>query len=388
MLVMALAVTIAFGQKNVRQTASNYLKEGKLDKAMDAINQCINDPTTSGDAKTWLLRGNIYLELSNTTNATFKALEPDPLTLSLGSYKKAIELDTKKEYYEDIVAKLNWQRNNYFNQAVDAFNNQNFKKAMEGFAAGAEVISIANVSDTAGLLNAAYCATRAEEPKMAKQYYEKLLNGGYKSANLYVQLSELYRIEKDQENALRVVSEGMKLYPADMPLFLAETNIHLTFGNTTKALENLNAAVEKDKTNPSIFFALGTIYDRIANDSATSDEVRKECLDKAVNTYQEAITLKPDYFEPYYNIGALYVNKAATINDEANKLPLDQADKFDLLKKEADKYLEDATPYLEKASELQPGDLNTLYSLKQIYARTGKTDKLKFINERISKVSQ
>ena len=60
-LVLVMAVTAGFTQKAMRQTASNYLKSGELDKALEAINQCIQDPTTAQDAKTWLLRGNIYL---------------------------------------------------------------------------------------------------------------------------------------------------------------------------------------------------------------------------------------------------------------------------------------------------------------------------------------
>ena len=221
MLVMALTVTLAFGQKNVRQTASNFLKEGKLDKALEAINQCINDPTTSADPKTWFIRGNIYLEIANTTNPTYQALDKDPLKMSLESYRKAIEFDTKKEFYEDIVAKLNWQRNNYFNAAVDAYNKKEYKAAMENFANGADVIAIANVSDTAALLNAAYCAAIAGEPAMAKKYYEDLLKGGYKSSNLFVQLSDIYRLEKDETNALRIINEGLKMYPDNLQLFLA-----------------------------------------------------------------------------------------------------------------------------------------------------------------------
>jgi hypothetical protein len=386
-LVMAAAVTLSFVQKNVRQTASNYLKEGKLDKAVEAINQCLSDPTTAGESKTWFIRGNIYLEVANTTNATYKALDPDPLKVSLDSYKKAIELDTKKEYYDDIVAKLNWQRNNYFNVAVDEYNKKNYKIAMENFANGADVIAIANVSDTAALLNAAYCANLATQPEMSKKYYEQLLKGGYKSPSVYVQLSDIYRLEKDQNNALRVINEGMALYPDNMSLFLAETNIYLTFGNTEKALKNLSAATEKDKSNASVFFALGTVYDNISNDTTKTLEVRQECFTNAIKAYEDAIAIKPEYFEPIYNIGAMYVNKAAMINDEANKLPLDQTAKFDELKKEADNYLGLATPYLEKASDLQPSDLNTLYSLKQIYARTGKIDKLKAVNERIAKLT-
>ena len=83
LLVLVTSITIAFGQKNVRQTASNYLKDGKLDKAMEAINACVLDPSTAQDAKAWFIRGNVYLEISNTKDEKFKALDPQPLTKAL-----------------------------------------------------------------------------------------------------------------------------------------------------------------------------------------------------------------------------------------------------------------------------------------------------------------
>lgn len=388
MLVMVMAVTAAIGQKNVRQTASNYLRSNKLDKAMEAINQCITDATTSSDPKTWLLRGNIYMELANTTNDAFKALEANPLQVALESYKKAMEFDTKGENYESIVDRLNAQRTVYFNAAVDHYNKSEYKEAMENFAKGADVIAIAKVSDTTSLLNAALCAELAKEPQLSKQYLHELIKGGYKSVNVYAKLSDLYRLDKDEENAFKVIQEGMQAYPNNMELFLAETNVYLTFGKTDKALANLKATIEKEKSNPSVFFALGTVYDQLSNDSAQTSDFRQQCFENAVAAYKNALTLTPEYFDAAFNLGALYVNKAATINDEANKLPLDQADKFDQLKKQADSYLEMATPYLETASTLQPSDLSTLVSLKQIYARTGKSDKLKEVNEKIAKITQ
>ena len=65
-------------------------------------------------------------------------------------------------------------------------------------------------------------------------------------------------------------------------------------------------------------------------------------------------------------------------------LPLDAEAEFKTLKVEADKYLEAAIPYLEKACELQPTDVLTLNSLKQIYIRQQKTDKIKAINDKIN----
>ncbi|MEI7498844.1 MAG: hypothetical protein WCK84_00240 [Bacteroidota bacterium] len=384
LLVLVTSITIAFGQKNVRQTASNYLKDGKLDKAMEAINNCILDPSTAQDAKAWLIRGNIYLEIANSVDEKFKILDADALSKALESYKKAIEFDVKKDYNDEIFVKLNFQRNNFYNTGVDEYNKKNFKAAMVNFAKGAEVLEPVNVSDTISILNAATCASLANDRESAKIYYIKLLKEDYKSAVLFMTLSDLYRQDKDSTNALKYVQMGQKIYPDDLRLFLSETNIYLTFNNTPKALSNLKVAMAKDSTNSSVAFAMGTIYDNISNDTTKTVAQRKEAFDNAVVAYTNAIRLNAEYFEGNYNLGALFVNKAASINDEANKLPLDATAHYDKLKKEADLYLEKALPYLEKATDLQPDDVNTLYSLKQIYARTNKTDKMKQVQEKIN----
>lgn len=383
LLVLVMTMTTGFGQKNVRQTASNFLKDGKLDKAMEAINQCIQDATTSQDAKAWFIRGNIYLEIANTKDENYKKLDPNPLQQALNSYKKAYEYDTKKEYNDDIFAKLNWQRNNYFNQAVDFYNKKQYKDAMMAFENGASAYSIINLSDTLSLFYAAACATMVPDRIKAKEYYLQLIKANYKSPAVYISLSDIYRQDSDSVNALKVAQMGEKLFPNDLKLFLAETNIYLTFGNTNKALRNLKLAAQKDTTNQTIFFALGTIYDKITNDTIQTAQARAEAFGLAVSAYKSAIKLDPKYFDPNYNIGALYVNKAASINDEANKLPLDADAQFKKLKEEANQYLILAAPHLEVATEIQPNDLNTLYSLKQIYVRTNQTDKLKELNARI-----
>jgi Tfp pilus assembly protein PilF len=384
LMVLVLTVTISFGQKNVRQTASNYLKDGKLDKALEAINQCILDPSTAQDAKAWFIRGNVYLEIANTPNEKFKNLDPEPVTKALESYQKAVEFDSKKEYYEDIVAKLNWARNNFYNAAVENYNNKLYLEAMKNFGKAAEVMEMAKVSDTISMLNAATCASLANDKDATKLYYTKLLKANYKSVNVYIALSDIYRLDKDSSNALKYVKMGQQVFPNDNRLFLAETNIYLTFNNVPKALSNLKVALASDSTNYSVAFALGTIYDNISSDTTKSAQVREDAFTNAVKNYSTSIRLNPEYFDGYYNLGALYVNKAAGINDIATRLPLEETAKFDQLKKEADGYLERALPFLEKAIELQPADVNTLITLKQIYVRTNKTDKVKAIQEKIN----
>ena len=163
LVLMVISISLAFGQKAVRQTASNYLKEGKLDKALETINQAIQDPSTSQDAKTWFIRGNIYSEIANTKDETFKALDPEPLAKALESYRKATQYDEKKEFAEDIFQKVNWQRNKYFNEAVDFYGKKDYKGAMMSFDHGYAALSAINIPDTLSLFYAAACAVTARE---------------------------------------------------------------------------------------------------------------------------------------------------------------------------------------------------------------------------------
>lgn len=387
-LVMVAVIGLAFGQKNVRQSASNYLKSGKLDKAVEAINTCVQDASTSRDAKSWMLRGHIYLEIYDSKIDAFKALDADPVPKALESYKNAVSFDPKKEYYDEIFAKVNWMRDQYYNKAVDNYNNKDFKSAMENFGRSADVLEIVNFKDTTSLLNAAACATLADEKESAIVYYKKLINANYKTANLFVSMSDTYRQLNDSANALAAVRQGQKEFPADNRLFLAETNIYLTFNDTEKALKNLRQALVQDPENYTVAFALGTIHDNIANDNTKPAEVRSEAFNSAVEAYKNSLKIKPDYFDGCYNLGALYVNKAAGKLDEANNLPVDATEKYEKLTGEANELLGLALPYLEKASELQPADLNTLFSLKQIYTRTHQNDKAKMIQEKINEIQK
>ena len=383
LMVLALATTLTFGQRNLRQTASNYLKSGKLDKAVEAINQCIVDPSTAQDAKTWELRGNIYQQIANSTDANYLALDPDPLAKALESYENAMKYDPKKEFYDEIFVQLTWERNNLYNIAVDAYNKGDFTKSMTNFARAADVIAISGVIDTVALLNTAYCATLAKDYETAKKYYLILLEKEYLTPALFVSISDIYRIQGDKENAMKYIQMGKETFPNDPDVFLGETSVFLTFNLTDRALANLLSYIETDTTNFSVYFALGTIYDKMVNDSLTDDQTREDALAKAVAAYEKSLQLNPEHFDALYNIGALYVNTAATIELEANALPLDKVEEYEKMKSDITKYLGLAAPFLEQATIMHPDDVNTLQTLRLIYSRTGNSIKLKEINEKI-----
>ena len=388
-LVLVTFIATAFGQKSARQTASNYLKDKKLDKALEAINQCVLDPGTAQDTKAWFIRGNVYMEIANSTDANYKALDADPLPKALDSYKKSLEFDAKKElakkeFYGEIFLRLDKQYRMFFDSAISKYNKKDFKAAMVNFGKSADVYDAMGITDTLSLLNGAIMAGFAKEKESEKGFYLRLLKGNYKSPSVYSLLSDIYLKEKDSVNAFKYIRMGLKEYPNNMSLFNSEINIYLTYNIVDKAMNNLNIAMKKDSSNYSIPFALGTLYYNIANDTSKTVTQREEAFRNAEIAYKRALQIKPDYFDAAFNLGALNLNKASDILVKANNLPPDAQASFEKMKKEADDYLARAMPYLEKALEIQPTDLNSLNALRQIYTRLNMADKKKGIQDKIN----
>jgi hypothetical protein len=381
--ILAMAVTLGWAQKNVRQSASNFLKDGKLDKAMESINQCIQDPSTAQDPKAWMIRGNIYMEIANSKDPNVQALDKTPMQTAMDSYKKAIEFDPKKDYFEEIFAKLNVERNKFFDMAADNFNKKNYIDAMNNFEKAAIALSITNIPDTASLFYAAASASMAERKDKAKQFYIDLVKANAKSVSIYSSLADFYRQEKDSANALKIIRAGKKINPNNLQLVIAEANVYNSFNDVPKALETLNLAAQKDTANYFVFNAIGANYQKIYEDTLKPMGARMDAYTKSEAAYKTAIKLKSTFYDAYINISSLYFNSAVPLSLKANGLPLEQKEQYDRLTAEANKYYNQALPYLKKADELQPNDMNTLYSLRTIYTSTQDKDNLKAVQDKI-----
>ena len=371
--VILMFTVIVFGQSNKVVSAYNYQKYGKLDLAKEAIDEAAQNEKTVMSAKTWFYRGNIYYDIAMSIDSNYRKLDPDPLKVSFDSYMKAKEYDTKGEYTADIDKYTQAIAEGYYNLGVMAYNDKDYKNSALNF----EKAYITNKNfgriDTTALYNAAVAASIGKENELAKQYYQQVIQLNYQKPDVYSSLADIYKEEGDTAMAVKVVEKGREIFPNDFNLLVTEINISLATNDKAKAKQDLELAMQMDKTNPSIFFAVGTIYDQMGN------------IEQAVDAYQKAIALNPEYFEANYNLGALYVNQAADILDKANDLPLDAVAEYDKQKALADEMLNKAVPYLEKSLELNPEDVNTMVSLKEIYTRLGMTEKLKSVDDKLKK---
>ena len=376
--LMSLAICVqGFGQKEV-VSAYNANKEGDFATAATYIEQAIQNPKANVKNKTWRYRGEIYLNISK-DSALFAAY-PDALVRAKDSYMKAQELDSKGSYASEIQVGLGQVQMAASNAGIGNYNTGNFGAAGAFFDLGAEIAQAFEATDTMAIYNSALCYEKAGEVDLAVARYRACADIEYQVPNVFLFISNLYRENGREAEALETLAEARGLYPREQSLIIEELNIYLTNEEFDKAKENLALAAAQDPTNEILWFSLGSVLDNLGN------------ADEAIEAYTKALEVKADYFDANYNLGALYFNQAVQGINAANdmwkpRMTKAESDAQKQLEDDAKALFETAKPYLEAAHATDADDLETMRSLRDIYARTGDDDKMLELTAKIKAAS-
>jgi len=382
LFVLLFAVSCAFAQKGKVTSALSYKEAGKLDKAVEAIEETIDasNPKTESSVtwpRTWEVRGEIYQAVFQSKDENYKKLSNDPLTVAFDSYMKAIQLDDKDKFSKSIKIKLTLLIGDLTNQAVVAFNEETYEKALKSFE---QILTInatpvykaddPNAVDTVIIFNAGLAAYNAKQYDKAIDYYKQAAKYKYNGAKIYSLIASSYFQKKDTAGALVVLNGALKEYPNEVTILNEVINVYLNSNKASEAMKYLEIAMAQDPKNATYFFVQGTLYDKL------------DKSEDAIKSYLKAIEFKTDYFDAYYNLGAVYYNKGVKQVDVSNAVPSNQPDKYEIEKDKADVEFKKAIPYMEKAHELNPTDKFAIGSLKTLYYRLKMLDKYAVILEK------
>lgn len=400
---------MGYAQKAKVVSAYNYNKSyersqkcNDLADGVTAINLATEHEQTKSKAKTWYYRGNLYYNVlaSKSGKTPCGTIDADALEKCTDSYMKAMvlnfedpelkKLDLEKEedvmkfygalqskakvddqmYTADIMGrKLPGLSGEYANQGIEAFKAKNFEAAKEGFSKSVMLSQLGGRIDTVMMYNVGLAAEYSKDMETAKQVYDGLIMLKYNvdgaGPDLYRSMSRIYKNEGNNEKAAEYIQKGREAYPDNYNLIVEELDGYLAAGKHQEALQNLNLAIESANDNEVLYFARGTVYESLKEE------------DKAVADYEKAISLKADYFDAYFNLGAYFFNKGADKINEANGLPFSETKKFEALKAEAKTSFERAIPYIEKGNELRPDDIDTANMLIKVYTQTEQYEKAK-----------
>jgi len=391
LIIALLVVNTAVAQKSKVNDAINYYNEPlqQYDKAKDAIDEAVQNEQTKTSDKAWYYRGRIYQTMYK--DPKYGNLCSRCLETAYESFTKAMELNPKNEWAVEIQSlRLPFLMRDFFDRGVKEFNNKDYKGALESF----EMVQKINPTDTSVIINSAYAADKANDFPKAKIYYNRLIIMGVKDNTLYIALANIYKQEKDTVRELLTIQDGRKLFPDSMNLMLAEINLLLATGKNKEASQSLDAAVKRDPNNQSLYLAMGSTFDNLANpkDAVGNDLPRplnySEYMTKAEQAYLRGLQINPNNYEMNFNLGAMYFNLAAEMANTANTIK--STDEYNKAKEKFDQKFRDAQPYLEKAIEQNPKKTpedqdiydRTVTSLKQLYVRTNQMDKYNALKEK------
>ena len=378
-LIFLVSVSACVAQNAKVVSAFNYLKEGDFAQAKSTINEAIQDPKTGAQAKTWFYRGAIYEALYGDT--AFRKKNPDALTEAIRSYQKAMELDPKNQWKDQIQQGLIDCAGYSYNEGVAPYNTKDYQTAYNNFRQAADVYQYLNTSfglsliDTFATLYAANAAVKLKHYDDATALYTTLQNKNISRPEIYSNLGDLYLSKGDTAKAQEIIGKGTQLFPNDKPLMIQELNVYLFSKDYVKAIDKLKEAIDKDPNFGALYIQLGNMYDLVKDTT------------NARLAYEQAITKDPSNFDGYYRLGASYYNRAVDFNNQMNKLPVNAPQKqYDALRVQRDALFKKALPFLERSHEIDSRDMDTMLALKELYARLNMLEKLEGIKKEIESV--
>lgn len=382
-IVGIIAVAFYSCQTGKVLSVLNMKESGELAEAVKTIETYVDPSNEKSEKtiewpKTWEVRGEIYQAIYKSEDSEIKNLYPSPLAVALNSYKKALQLDLKNKYENSLKIKLTLLTNDLSSQAIEAFNENNYNKALESFE---QILEIQDINimkeegstqiDTVILYNAGLAAYNSENYNKAIEYYKEVAKLGYNGANTYGLLGNTYLLKKDTLGALNILKEGFEKYPDDNTVLNSLIQIYLDQNKTNDAMKYLEMAIAQDPGNATYYFAQGTLFEKLGDEA------------NAIERYKKAIELDPEFFNAYYNLGALYYNKGIKQIEVALAVPQGDNKKYEEETAKADQWWNAALPYMEKCQELKADDPLTLESLKNLYYRMKDMEKYNAILEQL-----
>jgi len=328
---------------------------------------------------TYFAKGKLCQAVFKSENPAFKAFYTDPLGEAYSAYEKAMELDTKGGIKKRIITGMvyNSLALDLYAQGGAQFDAKDFDGALKSFERQIKITESDNyvgVTDTGMYYNAGLAAANAKKHPEAIKYFEKCAEMSYLGVTPYFQISQSYLQMGDTLKAEALLTSLPGKFPGNKNITLQLIDLYIKAGKNEEALKNLAIAKAEDPENYSLYFAEGILY---LNDNK---------YDEAITDLTKSIELKSDLYESQYGLGAAYINKGADMFVKANDIM--DVNKYNAAIEEAMAVFAKALPYMEKADELKPNDVDAMRGLQQLYYRLKMTDKYNAVKAKLDALEQ
>lgn len=297
-----------FAQKSALKDAKRALGRDDLNEARTMIKQAVEHPETATDPETWKVWGDIgnkAFDLQRTNAMLGKSANDkvmyDGLMESYGPYVKADSLGelpdakgkVKNKFRKDIAGILRANHPFYINGGVYYNEQGDYKKATDFFEIYWNIPSLpifegekdAFVLDSTFQTIKYYAiitAIQGEDHKRALAMLQRaakepfIENSAYKESDIYELMASEYIQLGDSAKFLEILYDGAEKFPSSNYFLPNLVNVFIREGNTDKAMEYLDKAIENTPQNScDLNYVKGALLAEQKNYEAAEAEYRK-----------------------------------------------------------------------------------------------------------------
>lgn len=415
-LASALLISVAtFAQKDQIKAAEKALKAGNSQEAVTILQGAESlsaIATDSEKAQYFFVKGNAYLDLANK-----KVEEGKNLNAAAKSYQDLLDVEKKSG------------KDKYTAQATTSILEIKYKLLNSAIADtkadkhidGAEKLYDAYLLDKKDTINLYYAASTyvnaKEYAEALKLYYDlKALNysgkgTSYLAMNKLTSQEDLFTTAKERDLAVKIgthekpktepipskrgeiyknialilvqdgkteeakkaITDARKANPEDTSLILTEANLYLETKDYETYKKLVGEALEKNPNDADLVFNLGVLSANAKNPA------------EATKYYKRVMEIDPNYVNAYINLAALMLEDEKVIIDEMNKLGTSAKDmkRYEELKTKRENLFKSTIPYLKKAVELDPTNIDVAKTLLNVYSALEMTPEKNALKEKI-----
>lgn len=359
-----------------------------LEKAVENVNLAIKKEKYYQKSKTWYLRGKAYEKLYYADYTIKNMYKRSALSAAVASYVNAKRLELNSVYNLKAERELESLWGNELTTAVNYYQENKLFGAVSHF----ENLTIIKPADTKGYIYAASAATELKDYPTAIKNFKSLARLNPRE-DIYVNIIRLQKdFRYDYQSAQETINEAKRtLGQNNLTILKNEVDLLITQKKNQEAITVLDKTIALEPGNAVLHLRRGLLYDQIYSDEVVKtnpdENLLQEYQKKAISSYKKTTELDPDNVTAYFNYSVLLSNKANRYFNEVNSLSMQEyEEKGEALKTKGMELLKTAVIPMEKALELDPDDVDTLFALQNYYSALGENEKFFRVKERLKKL--
>jgi Tfp pilus assembly protein PilF len=313
------------------EIAKKYYDKNDLAKAKEIVEEALDNPARTKDARLWFMKSRIYIGMAESQNNSH------PLyAQALEAIEKYYQYDThhgsliKSEglnpalmiYSGESRGGNNWYAKRYFREALDSYTG-----ALDAFShmklQGLTTISM----DTSAILYAGVSADRIHLSDTAAYYYQMIVNNhiininGNDMSDVYKWIPDYFLKKNMLDSSYKYLETGRIVFPNELYWYQKQLEICQKNGNAESILKKFSDITMHFPENYILFYNYGIALHQLADSKHAIDTLQYDSLkDLAVVNFKKCLEIKPDFPNASLVLAQIHFNAGVDLQKQAGKV--------------------------------------------------------------------